>query len=245
MIFAYGSTAFPEGSVDLSIVRAPIEGEQGVRRGTKITWNLSGQIEAADQASLTTAIQALEAAFDTNGRDAILYLPDGVTPTAHQLLNAGSSTGVKVVKLPSYPTGQGAEYSTFRTWTAVLEAEYEDENPDQDEVSFVETVSTIGTGGPAFVIRQGVRRAHKQQLFDKTPVRATQSGSATGKTRYPAPPPPIWPSAEKVEQRQVTRKTPKRGGTPGQPTYTDWEINWTYTFESTDPLTNDPNRLPF
>src|SRR4029079_17459158 len=87
--------------------------------------HVTGIKHAASQAALTTALGDLRAAYNVNGRDVGLYLDDGVTLTDHALPSGAALGGVRVTGL-AFPRGDGAEYSTFRTYRLTLEADFPD-----------------------------------------------------------------------------------------------------------------------
>lgn len=247
-----GSTySHAQNEVEFTIVRTPIRGEQGFRTGVKEAWQLRGELLGDTQAAVTTAIDALKAAYAQDGGNIGVYLDDGTTLTSHYINSADTTSGVMITQEPSFPDGKGAQYSTFRTYTIALEAEYNEEDLDdsdqfpEDTLVWTESVSIIGSGGPRNVvipIQQG--RPRIQTVYPATPVRCTQSGNAVGRSGYPAVPPPLFPAWEDSESRQISRDSPKREGPIGAPRFTEWPINWSYSFTSPAPLAGRPRLGP-
>jgi hypothetical protein len=180
------------------------------------------------------AIAEMREAYSTNGRDVGLFLDDGVTPTDHVIVSASTIGGVRVLSL-EFPRGDGAEYSTFRTYRVVLEAEYTDASSNLLE--YHEALSFDGTGGPRRVFLDVLEGLPQEQIGTQaTTSRATQSGRAVGLAGYPIPPSPIWPAAELPDRRRLTLRTPERSG--GQ--LLRYTVDWHYSFESIIPLAGTP-----
>ncbi len=198
-------------------------------------------MQAADQSALSAAIDALTAAYALQAQDVGFYFDNGA-PTSHTIRSADTNGGVRVVAPPSFPEGKGAEYSTFRTYTIGLEAERLE--PDATLLSWTETLQLKG-GGPQFTFLEPINGiAQKQLLKQATTFRATQSGQAVGYLSYPAPAAPIWPEAEHLEQREIRLELPRRMGPPGDPTYTEYKISWSYSFQDAYPLVAVPTPWP-
>src|SRR5690606_32239803 len=75
---------------------------------------------------------------------------DSGQPTSHVISSVGTLGGIRVTQMPSYPRGDGGEYTTFRTFEIQLEADYP--NLQAELVAFEEQISVTGTGGPRFTI---------------------------------------------------------------------------------------------
>jgi len=241
---AYGNHNHADHECGIVITRDFQQGGDGYRTGYKEVWNIAGVLFGAYPAAVSAAINALAAAYSVDGQDLVLYLNDGTTPSSHALTGANTTGGVRITRL-AFPVGVNGEYSTYRSYEITAEAEViAAGDATQEFLSWVETVSITGTGGPEIVypaVLEGEWPA--QLLYTHTPVRATQSGQAVGRTRYPSPPPPIWP--EFLKPRESTgplgnRTLPKRRGPLGSAVYTEWEVSWSYSFEAPGPLAGDP-----
>ena len=138
----------------------------------------------------------------------------------------------------SYATGGPGEYATQRTFTIELEADFLATNAD-NTVSFQDTVSMQGTGGPRKIVIATISGAVVEQtIAQRTPVRATQSGQAVGFNGYPQPAPPVSPANEVVERREITRTNPERRSR----SFVNYTTAWSYSFISTVPLIGNPNQ---
>jgi hypothetical protein len=236
MLLAYGGYRHPQD--ECSVVRT-IDRELGPGGDTlkiRRSWNINGKLQANDYLSLQVAKSALETAYSQQYFDLVLFHNDG---TIHDsLLNAGSTSGVRITSGPNYPTGEGAEGGTFLSFQIAAEATYEAASQNSDLLeSFTETVSESG-GGPRYAVVETVDGDSVRQLLNrKTKFRYTQSGQAVGRYGYPPVPPPIWPGWENVADRSITRVGPRREGR----TLTGYQVSWSYVFESTEPLRGLPN----
>ena len=141
MILRYGSYSHADNEVTLVISQRSTFNEIGARSGYVANWSIRGILQASTEANLRTAIVALEAAYGVDGRDLVLYSSDG-TSVRHSMLNAGSRQGVRILDL-SYPTGDGSEYTTFRTYQITAEAEY---NTDLGILSYTEITPSAAGG---------------------------------------------------------------------------------------------------
>jgi hypothetical protein len=241
MYLKYGNYRHADNEASVSISKNAIFTPGGLMRGTRERWSISGRLQAANQVSLTAAINALCAAYELQNQDVAFYT-DGNQLTSHAIDSSATNGGVRVTGPPSFPEGKGAEYSTFRNYTISLEAEWL--NPNATIVNWHETISVQG-GGPQFVFLETIDGPpHKQLLKQYTTYQATQSGEATGFYSYPTAPAPLWPAAEHVDRRQMRYELPKRAGPPGEPTYTEFKVSWTYTFEDGSPLVGVPTPWP-
>jgi hypothetical protein len=227
MIFKYGNYSHANNEVSLTAMVRLIKSKRGQTQFVKHTWNLQGVLQAETQAALTTALTILEDAYGDDGKDAGLYLDNGTTATNLVLDSSAASGGVRILQKPSFPVGNGAEYSTFRTYTIVLEADFVETSTGL--LDFTETIDFIGTGGPRFVYLPVLNGLPQRQLVNQRTVqRVVQFGSALGHGTYPVPPPPKWPFAEKEDLRRIRAVSPLNlNGT-----LTEFRIDWHYTFES-------------
>lgn len=239
MILHYGSYVHGQNEVGISITRETWRDDTGRRRGYIETWTINGRLKATGAdlvANLTTQIAALKAGYASDGGNLVLYQDNGSTATSHALTSSACWGGVQVDG-PYFPSGQGAEYATYRDYVIRAVGKVEGTVAD-DIVSYVETITVTGTGGQRFVHLQPLRgEPVKQVVAQQTPVRVTQSGSAVGRTGYPLPPEPAEdPESEKLDEQMISHKSPKRGA-DGR--FREYETTWQYVFESAAPPRGD------
>lgn len=241
MYLKYGNYQHAANEASVVISKQRVFTEAGMVRGLRERWDIQGLLEAADQATLSTAIDQLAAAYAIQAQDVGFYFDSG-QPSSHRITSALTNGGVRVIVPPSFPQGKGAEYSTFRNYTIALEAEWLD--PQASLLSWHETIRFQG-GGPQFVYLEPILgQPVKQLLRQATTFKATQSGEAVGYASYPLPALPIWPDAEHVHRREIRYDLPRRMGPPGSATYTQFKVTWTYSFEDAGPLVGYPTAWP-
>ena len=240
MYLTYGNYTHASGECAVQISRQPtrVEGS-GYRNGYVETWLVKGFLQGANTAALVTSIASLEAAYAVDNATLTLYEDSGAI--ADQLDTNSTIGGVRVVGGISYPDdGQrNAEFATFRNYEIRLEATVPDRTVGL--LAWTESVGYTGEGGHQFVILEPqTGEPIKQIVKRRTKQTATQQGRAIGQFGYPFAPYPIWPDHEKLEMRSIRRNSPKRSGPIGAPTFTEFEIEWSYTFESTGYLIGLP-----
>jgi hypothetical protein len=235
MFLRYGSYTHAQNEPAVQIGKRALFSPRGYRQSVRETWRIVGVLHAGDQPGLTAAIAALRSAYNVNGLDLGLYLDDGATPTDHVLSSGASLGGTRVTSL-AFPIGAGAEYSTFRSYSITVEADYPDTS--NNLLDFSETLSFEGTGGPRLVFLDTLAGLPQPQIARQfTTCRARQQGRAVGQATYPPVSPPIWPTAELPDQRRLTLRSPKRIAA----SLTEYVAEWTYVFESVSPLIGAPN----
>jgi hypothetical protein len=234
MFLKYGSYTHAQNEPAVQISKRAVFSPRGFRRAVRETWRIVGVLHAPDQPSLTAAIAGLRSAYNVNGLDLALYLDDQVTLTDHVLSSAASLGGTRVTAL-EFPTGVGAEYSTFRSYSITVEADFPDVS--NNLLDFSETLSFEGTGGPRVVFLDTLEGLPQPQLAQqRTTYRARQQGRAVGLAGYPPVAGPIWPAAEMQPARRLALRSPKR--VAGN--LTEFVVEWSYVFESPAPLAGLP-----
>jgi hypothetical protein len=212
--------------------------ENGVVYAIRERWDIQGMLQisdqgtaAANQAAMTTEIDALEAAYAENDKD-IGFYDDSDNLTSHFIDSSATRTGVRVIQPPSFPVGGGAEYSTFRTYQFQVEADHPFSGPAL--ISWTEAVSFEGTGGPVWGFLQPINGFAQQQLFSERSTQlGYQRGRAVGNGVYPAVPGPMWPTAEHEEVRSIAYEVPPDNSKRRT-------VTWLYTFEAIGSLVGRP-----
>ncbi|AWM35911.1 hypothetical protein GobsT_63560 [Gemmata obscuriglobus] len=236
MIVRYGSYQHDDGECAVAVDQQALENDAGQYYARRVTWTISGQLQADTAAALAVKMVQLERAYAVWYRD--LVLADGPT-VVWQLPNAGSTTGVKIVKPPSYPSGAGAQLTTFVDYSIVATADYPAGGGENLLRSFTETLAFSGGGPRRTVVECANAPPQEQVLALYTAFRATQIGQAVGLTGYPTPPAPLWPGKLEVDGEPTLGSPRLRNGV-----YVDWPVSWAYRFVSATPLAGVPNRWP-
>lgn len=255
MILKYGTYTHADGECevirDLTREYSAASEVLAVRR----VWTINGRLEAANAAALVVAKKALEAAYSRPYQDFTLYFADG---TLHDALkNQGSTTGVLITRGPAYPVGRGAEGGTFLSYTIIATASYEltetanpgggggtpangeGTAPNRIE-SWSETVTQSG-GGPRYAVIETIDGISvRQKTNQRTKVRITQQGQATGRKIYPIPPAPLYPNFLNPAETSVSQVSPRQEGQGA----TGYTTTWSYVMEGPDIGGAEPNKQP-
>ncbi|MFG0240090.1 MAG: hypothetical protein ACF8CY_03405 [Gimesia chilikensis] len=162
----------------LIISQDPVRIGGSLLRLMVIRHSVTGKLRADTQAQLEQKIAAFENVFSSSYVAQVgLYKDDG-SPSEHIINNAATLDGIKLIAGPSYPVGDGAEYSLFRTVSFTLQAEVKD--PNRDLIQFQETISVSGGSRPSawLLPADGTVTEQDRQRLVRTPYVVTQSGSA-------------------------------------------------------------------
>jgi len=240
MYLKYGTYQHDSREVGLTIQRRSLVSESGVHYGTRETWNVIGLLQADNQTLLTAKIDALMTAYRYDGSNIGLYLDSGIA-TSHKILNSDTMGGIRVVQEPSFPEDgvRTAEYSTFRSYTIILEADLPIGSANVI-LSWTESLDMTGRGGPLRLFLPVLTGPWQEQMTtDASTYTVVQSGAAVGLRTWPVPATPLWPSAEHQERSRVRHRTPRFRNSVG------WEypVTWSYTFEATGGLTGTPTPI--
>lgn len=236
-ILRYGSYSTPDSECTVVIDKEAVTNDAGQPYALRHTWNIEGQLQAADTPNLVAAINALEFAFAPWFFN--LALTDSSGNILHALPSTGSLTGVRITKPPHYPKGDGAQLSTFRDFAITATADYPYIGAINPLKAFTETLRFSG-GGPRATCVECVNALPQPQILALyTAFRATQVGSAVGMFGYPQVPAPIFPGAlEEAGEPAYTSPRLQYG------TYVDFGVSWSYRYVSPVPLIGLPSQWP-
>lgn len=238
MIVAWGNYRHSMGQVKIAIDKTNQLNGKKLPNLEENRWSLYGRLgtQGMTQAQLLAAITALETAYASQYQDLIVYLPDGVTKTPHQLLNANCVGGTRVVKPPSFPEGQGAEGVTYRHYSIEIVGLKPIAGADP-LVSFSETIEREGGGPVRGLLETLDSQPQEQTLRQASTFRAVQQGNAVGLYGYPAVPAPLWPDKVVRGFPKVSDGSPEVIGS----TLVNWPRSWMYVFESASPMQGNPH----
>ncbi|MBS0207150.1 MAG: hypothetical protein JSS49_30105 [Planctomycetes bacterium] len=233
LYWRYGRYNFPAGAVEFTAGGERMYTTRGEAWAIRKKVELTVHLQSDSPAGLTFLINELDSNL-VPGFDLGLY-EQGGRPTRHLWRNSDTIGGVRVVS-DGFPVGDGTEYTTYVTVKVSFEADFPVRDIDP-LLSYSETVSIIGDGGPEFIYLPTLRgKWQKQQISDTSLVTATQSGEVIGWQRYPDLPRQIWPQFEITSQRNIVRTNPESlGGDFGQ-----YKIAYSYSYESNEPLFGVP-----
>ncbi len=226
MYFKYGPHQHPDNEVNLTRMEIiPVMSRRNKRLYRILRLHLQGELKYAGQATLNTKIGELVDAYNKDRKgDAGLYHDDG-TPTRHTIPTNRSDclTGV-LVRHRSWPIGAPAEYATTRTFSIVLEAWYDEAEPNLEY--WQETIEHVGTTGPLWEcqVRQVGPSVPRPQT-QRTPMRIRQYGQALGFVTFVPPPGSYWGASEHEDRRRVSYTTPNP---QGNAFYAHYATEWSY-----------------
>ena len=243
MYIQYGNYRHAIGEASIVVSQQP-EYQSGIAVAIRVRYDVAGRLQitdqgnlSANQAAMTAALAALESAYEVNGLDFGLYQDNGA-PTQHVLLSNNSLGGNRVVMCPSYPRGNGAEYSTFRNYTLAVEGLIP--NTFAGLIEWHETLDFSG-GGPQVVWLECLTGDPQPQLVkEQTTFKARQSGSCLGNLGFVPAPDPLWPYALHADRTSIRLTNPERLGITGV-VYRNYRTEWSYEFEDAAPLAGLPN----
>lgn len=244
MIIGFGTWTSALDEAALVISKQDLTSDAtGYLYGYEEQWTITGVLQAAATLLLQPLIAALEIGFSRNNQPAVLATNTGVVLRSLPALTPLG--GTRVVSGPEYPDSgeNSAEYTTYRRYRVVIAARIPyPQVPADALLSFHESLSFHGSGGPRFVFRQPLNGFPQKQLVaDATVCRVRQRGSAVGLGAYPPVPLPLWPEAEKEDERRIDYQNPRKYGGPQGDIYVEYPVEWEYSFESVEPLFGLPN----
>lgn len=221
-----------------SIQRRAVYTPRGEKATLTITWNMDGYLHGSSVTDLGLKIRAMELAYTNDGFEAVLLDNNGRN-SAHKLGDGLSRAGCRVVGGVNWGWESGAEYTTFRSYSIQLEADYD--SPFVDLFDFNESITRVGTCGPKKIWKPALNaKPQLQYTWASTTQRVIQRGRVVGLYRYIAPPPPYWPAAEHLDQREQTEHSPRHYGPYGRPAWREYAVDYQYVFESDVPLLGSP-----
>ena len=185
-------------------------------------------IDGDDQADLTQKENDVRAALLDPYKSLTLYRDDG-QPSALHLPHGSSLSGVTITHGPDFTESQGPEYVILRTAKFGMQAEYFLPNTEGRLVSYEQSISRQGNGGPDWHWRFPLN-ANKiqQQRTPQSLIRFIHRGRAVGHRRYPNLPPLLFDSRYlKNPEESVTYGFPKPTGTD----YIEYPVEWSRIYE--------------
>ena len=134
MEYKHGSYEIDCNVVDVSATPEYNSAGELVRRTRRHL--IEGKVYGADQAALKTAILAFETAFQTTVTESGLLHSDGSTESAHWIDISGADTERGIVASYRWTSPpERAEYVTYRSFQAVIEAVFLGSGADEFEYS--------------------------------------------------------------------------------------------------------------
>ena len=155
------------------------------------TMVLEGELKGTSQADIRQKLEYMSQFFQIDGNNSGLYHDDG-SPSVHLLTNVGSLSGVRLLQAPSFNRSDPAEYTTYRSFTFTVQADYPILFADTI-FDWSETVRYRGNCGPRKQQIELDTGAPDEQIVSQQTVQyIIQSGRAVGTIGYPDPPDPLY-----------------------------------------------------
>jgi hypothetical protein len=236
MIFEYAGATLAQDSFVWTYSHRDEKNQGGIPYRRQTRWTVSGHLYGDTPVQIAAAIETFLAMFGTHYRDARLL--DNSNNVLHQLLSSSSLTGVTVedVNLPLTRN----DYTNKVPFSVTLAATYaigpDGTNGQGLLISWRETLTTWGGGARYTLVECAEVPPQKQMLNRHTTFYATQAGSASGRSGYPAYPPPLFPGDLVTDNPHLTFTNPDRMG-QGQEGFA---VSWRYEYASAAPLVGTP-----
>ena len=227
---------FSEGAVGVtSDVQHRLQSPRNEPTVLRRTMQLAGEIRGSSQSVMRSEINRMARAFLVDGSDSGLLHDDG-SPSVHYLTSAGSLTGVKVLRSPSFNKTDPAEYATYRSFNFTVQADYRIVDA-ASLYDFVESVAYHGNCGPRKVqVELDSGFPDEQIVSQRTVQTIVQTGRAVGLYDYPSTPSPLYPKLLQNPEESLTLQTPQSQGRD----FTLWPVSWRYVMKSDRPLNGPP-----
>lgn len=201
-------------------------------------------LDADGQTAITTRENKFRAALQKQNQNFILYTDDN-KPSSASIMVDQTANGTRVTSV-SNPEAQGAEFVNRRTVVFVVNAQYHVADTERAVVSWQETLTIVGNGGPRrswrFPVGPPPAKGIRQIITPYSLVRAVQAGRGVGYAARPNAPAMLFPAYRVNESETYGFDAPQLMGVGYDPV--NFGISWSYTFERGDgPLVGFP-RLP-
>lgn len=200
-------------------------------------------IIGSGQADLSVKEDQCRAALAVPYLDFILKQDSG-SSSGTRLISRSSLSGCMLTEGPNFKTAGRGEYVNQRTLEFVVEAEYLFPGAASLIISWEESISVRGNGGPSFVWRFPINApAIVQQTTLQSLILTSQRGRAVGHMRRPIPPPPFagrLPGLFVNESDGAEKFSPKALGQA----WIEWPVAWDYQYRSVLPLVGEPTLPP-
>ena len=168
----YGGYAHDPSDAEVMISREGVTSELGIVYAVRERWNINGRLHANDLPGINAAVESLYEAYSHDRQDIELV------GSSHVMRSHDTINGTRVAMPPSFPKGNGAENSTFRSYTLAVEGEFAFSG-DGILLSWAETLSFRGVGGPKWGLLETLNGQWPlQQFTDMSAMFCTQRGSA-------------------------------------------------------------------
>lgn len=241
----YGNYEHALGEAAVSIQRTGVSSDAGVIYANREVWTINGRLEADSQSELTAAINSLETAYNQQVSEISLRF-EGGSKTAHSMNISNMLSPIQVTTAPSYPLGEGAQYSTFRDYTIQVEGLVKTNQSSSALLFYQENVEASG-GHPLDIHVTTLNTVPiRQRVADSTPTIIRQSGRAISLLGWVIPPGPKFNIA--IDAVLLSRTEAKNGPIEtfvgGKRVDSRFESTWQYVMSINRPVLIPGTRRP-
>lgn len=242
----WGSYSFPTNQAACTMRLTDIRGDNRRELRRVMSVNVRATLDGSTQAELTLAERLCRAALSRPYLDLVLKQDNG-SPSGIQLINQTSLSGVRIVDGPHFPEALTPEYVNSRTVEFTAEAEYVVAGSENAIISWEESVSVMGNGGPDYVMRFPINAGGiPQEVSPTSSIITTQRGRAVCHTKEPPLPRPMFPMTMTRYSFPMNKNCGYEYGSPkaiGRG-WVEYPLTWQYQWHSTKILKGKPNRPP-
>jgi|GEM_PF-3398896 len=218
--------------------------------GTTYVASIGGMLTGTDAADLSSKFNALQAAYAKTTGNFVL-LDNSGNETTFKIDGSKTIGGIRCTRCEC-PLESPGDMTTYLFYEIDIQADSGGINliggaggtgdtPQNAIVTWTESITVRGTGGPRFVMRENRNGKPQKQIVSQfTPVTASQRGEAVGLYNYPTPSAPFWPQHNLASEQEVTRTSSNMNGSNSQQSR-EFRLSWSYQFWAAGPLTANPS----
>lgn len=215
------------------------------------SWKIKvrGKMDGADAQALSTSMLSMEAAYAQTSGDFTVLDNSSATVPLFYVQGSKAIGGIRMTNF-NYQLAEAAELSTYVRYEIDLEADFGGVGiiggvnaPQNTILTWSETISMRGNGGPRVVYRENRNGPPQKQIVSqRTPVFALQRGEAVGLYNWPTPSQPKWPQYLSGPDSDVQQTSAQSvGGSGYQQQKREYRVTWSYSFLMPGPQQASPS----
>lgn len=238
MYISRGSYDHDNNEATFSVAKESEFADNRVLIGTAWKVKVRGMMSGADAQALSTEMLAMEAAYSLTTGNFIVKDNSSAEVALFKIEGARTIGGIRLMRF-NYALSEPAELSTYVRYEIDLEADFGGIGiigggtaPQDTVLTWNETISMRGDGGPRFVYRENRNGPPQKQIVSqRTPVFAQQRGEAVGLYNWPSASQPKWPQFLSGPDTDIQRTSAQSvGGSGLQQQRREYRIAWNYAF---------------
>lgn len=249
MYLQRGSYTHANNEATFSVDKRAVLADNKTPVGSTWTVKIRGMITGNDAQALSTSMLAMEAAYASTAGDFSVLDNSSATVPLFYIEGAKTIGGIRLTRF-NYALSEPAELGEYVRYEMDLEADFGGVGiigggsaPQDTVLSWSETISMRGNGGPRFVYRENRNGPPQKQIVSqRTPVFALQRGEAVGLYNWPQASQPKWPQFLSGPDIDVQRTS---AGSVGGAGYSqqkrEYRITWSYAFTMPSLQTASPS----